>query len=190
MDVYESLRAKMEPVLRGPVRLSRRNHPPAFIMHIPSLVQTHHEAFDVHTDSLMPGTMRELLLEDVRDGRPRWANATCDWEAQLTVLVALHLPPELNAALEYYERVGGEWRGSTIQHKLGHAIILECKRPHRLAPFPVRAAATPETRMTVHAFAIPCEVGERGDAGVGDGVSPREWWLTGVRGGSSRAEDQ
>ena len=179
-DVYEALRVGLEPVLGAPCKLSRRNHPPVFLMHIPTLLQSHYEAWDVHNDALMPDTMRELVLADVADGRgPEWQRATCEWQKQLTVLVALQLPRNLDAGLEYYDIApdGRHWRKTTLSHAVGRVLILECDRPHSLKPFPWRGAGSPELRMTVHAFAVPCK--PEGDES-GERV---EWWLIGARGG-------
>ena len=179
-DVYEALRAGLEPVLGAPCRLSRRNHPPCFIMHMPTVLGSHYEAWDVHADVLMPKAMRERVLADVADGRPDRVGATCEWDAQLTILVPLHLPERLEAGLEYYTIADVQWRKRTLAHAVGHALVMESERPHTLKPFPRRAADSPELRMMLHAFAVPCRRGGAGDSGV---AGEMEWWVSGVRGG-------
>ena len=180
-DVYEGVRHGAETTLGAPCHLSRRNHPPSFLIHMSTAISSHHEAFDVHTDALMPHTMRARLLEDVADGRPNWAEASCEWRKQLSLLVALQLPSRHESGTVFFSRSGGQWLRSTLEHQLGQMMIFEAMRPHSLKPFSWWDAGSPELRMTVHAFAVPCQA-----SAVVDADAPTEWWISGVLGGSNR----
>ena len=109
------------------------NHPPCFIMHMPTVLGSHYEAWDVHADVLMPKAMRERVLADVADGRPdrvaRRANGT------VCVLVPLHLPERLEAGLEYYTIADVQWRKTRRWPTLSATRSSESERPHTLKPF-------------------------------------------------------
>jgi len=172
-DVFEGFRRALESALDVPCRYSGAMPPPAFIMHMPSLIQTHPQAFDVHEDSALPLPVQHTIVTELRASNAGWRRAECEFEAQLSILVALSMPAKLDAGLEWYSRFEGRWRKHTSWHRPGRMVILEARRPHMVRPFTLAASDSSEIRMTIHAFAIRCRASDDKDA-------PQQYLITGV----------
>eukprot|EP00928_Gymnodinium_smaydae_P012264 TRINITY_DN14455_c0_g1_i2.p1 TRINITY_DN14455_c0_g1~~TRINITY_DN14455_c0_g1_i2.p1 ORF type:complete len:390 (-),score=48.71 TRINITY_DN14455_c0_g1_i2:173-1342(-) len=169
-DVYEDLRSKAEVLLHAPARLSTALWPPAFIAHMPSIIYTHADAFDLHTDDILPLDLRNVVVDDLRK-RPGWSDAECNFEHQMSLLVNLAAPPG-GAGLTYYswasncssdDRSPECFKVVKAEHALGSAIIVESGRLHRLGPWAREAVGTLAPRIVLHAFVVPCwpkEVGQ------------------------------
>lgn len=105
--------------------------------------------------------------------REGWSDATCEGGAQLSLLVALSMPPG-GAGLQFFDRGGGAWRARHVPHAPGRAILLECSRPHSLLPFAAADAGSTAPRIVLHAFLLPCRAGVDGPLEyqvVGSGAS-------------------
>jgi len=144
-DVYEELRARTEEYLQAPVSLYPNRGPPTIIMHAPSVIMMHAEIMDVHTDRILP--------TDYQQEHARHTGKTCHWQKQLSLLVNLGMPPH-GARLDYFDANGNQ---TTIDHVLGHGILVECARPHRLHPH--RVPDSTVLRRVMHAFLVPCADG-------------------------------
>jgi hypothetical protein len=186
---FEGLRAACERHLGARTRLSVDSHPPTFIIHMASLLQVHPGFFDVHEDSAMHGQEAHTLAREVSAAHPEWAGgATCDFDAQLSVLVAMGRPKHMRAGLDYWVRERGGWRRLTIDHTAGSALFLESSRPHSLRTFPLSAVGTNALRVVLHAFAVPCGPSNEDHEPAGTTTTrsaPIEWWISGPTGGSS-----
>ena len=175
-DVMEDLRAGCQQLVGAPTHLFRASHPPTFIIHRGSFASTHFESMDVHTDAILPKSMKDVVHAQMNmstDGRgwrgARTGTGTCEWDKQLSLLVALALPPG-GAGFDYYDAAGAL---TTLPHGVGRGILAECRRPHNLHPFARADAANPGPRMVLHAFAVPCRRRPRAAA---------EWQLIGPLG--------
>jgi len=135
-------------------------------MHLPSFWHTLNQ--DLHDDSLIAPPLEALppVAEENFREQSKWPRAHCQWDLQLSLLVALALPRG-GATLYAYDWSGDGpacddyrtapaacFRRRTFTHKLGHAILLESQRAHAIGNG--KEADGIEPRMVVHAFLIPC----------------------------------
>jgi len=159
-DVFEQLRASCETTFGMPARLQTSGHyPPTFIVHMPSLVMTREVSSDVHADKMPEvnkGRLSALITRDLRS-RLGWEEGECDFDAQLSLLAALSLPPG-GAGLHYWaaDHDNGTVVKKSIDHSVGRAIVLESSRPHSIRQFAKSDTHGLEPRMVIHAFVVPC----------------------------------
>ena len=132
---------------------------------------------DVHEDAIFSGRLRTKLEATLRT-REGWNNGTCDWDAQLSVLVGLAMPPG-GGALQYFVRDRGAWVSRRLEHAVGKAILLECRRPHSLLPHAADDAGSTAPRIVLHGFLVPCW--------ATSGSDELEYQLLGPIGGTSSA---
>ena len=163
-DVYETLRRRLAELLGlGGVRLWRKLHPPAFTTYLSSWAFTHGASQDAHTDALLHSSLRRYVERQLAaEHSVSVEKVSCEWEAQLSLLVALAMPPG-GGALQYFTYEGDAAGGRAlvvreVAHAVGRAIVFEATRPHKLGPSAeVDGVETP--RMVLHAFLVPCACG-------------------------------
>ncbi len=143
-DVMEELRQGTERLVKKEARLYRESWPPTFILHAGSALSVHQDIMNVHVDA--------ILMKEFQDKHHQDANLTCQWDHQLTLLVAVHLPSH-GAHFQYYDSNGKRYR---VPHVLGKGLVCECQRPHNLGPFHPLDADSDELRVVLHAFLVPC----------------------------------
>merc|ERR1712151_839709 len=113
-----------------------------------------------------PLEMLAPMAEQSFREQSKWPQAYCQWELQLSLLVALSLPKS-GATLYAYDWAGDRpgcedpqfapaacFRRRTFTHKLGQAILVESARAHMIGNGNEADGLDP--RMVVHAFLIPC----------------------------------
>ena len=100
----------------------------------------------MHEDAIFSGRLRTKLEATLRT-REGWNNGTCDWDAQLSVLVGLAMPPG-GGALQYFVRDRGAWVSRRLEYAVGIKAIL----------FSSADGRTPCSRMPLTTPAAPCPV--------------------------------